>query len=325
MTKLTKNIQLIEVYLDIGSGKHGTIEGVTALAQACLYEHPSITTTQIFPDNKTNRLVHEQPKYAKAKYIEALAPFFDHNLIPVVQQVLSTNKFPIIVSSNHTNAIGNVAAFLEHHKDKRVGVIWIDAHADLHSVYTTPSGNMHGTPLAAILRMDNLDCRINEVPSEVAAFWKRMQYLASSHTNGVLPQDLYFLGLRSFEEEESYLIKKHGIFQRSATAHRQEGINNVLDKIIPQLQQLDTIYISFDIDALDDTLVPATGTPEPHGYTMEEMRQILDKLLALPNLGLFEITEFNPTLDSDFEKHQSIYDLLHHAIDVIAPNQSPNT
>lgn len=309
-----QNLALIEVYLDIGSGKYGTIYGVDKLGEIFKNICPNAPIHIIKPDNNTNELIHQTPIYPKAKYIEALTPFFENKLTPTTKSVLDKGELPVIISSNHVNAMGNLGAFLNHHKDKKVGVVWIDAHADLHTIYTTPSGNLHGTPLATAIGDDNLDCQENTPPAEVVAYWERLKNLGDGQF--VAPNDIYFLGLRSFEPPETYLIEKHNIFAVSATQHRAD-FDNILNKVVEKLQDYDTLYVSFDIDALDESLVPATGTPEPQGYEVAEMRTIFEKVLSLPNVGLFEITEFNPTLDNDKGKHQAIFELFGYAVGLL--------
>lgn len=311
-----QNLELVKVYLDVGSGKYGTIHGVDKLAQRFTQAIPQGATHSVCPDDNTNDLIHQTPIYPKAKYIEALLPFFEQKLTSATYSVLARGNIPVVISSNHVNAAANLAAFLNHHKDKKVAVLWIDAHADLHSIYTTPSGNLHGTPLATAIREDNKDCQVNEPTSEVIAFWEQLKALGGQHKTGVIPSDVFFLGLRSFEPPESHLIEKYDMFAVSASEHRAD-FDTILTKVVSQLQAYDSIYVSFDVDALDDSLVPATGTPEPQGYELAEMQVIFDKVLSLPNVGLFEITEFNPTLDSDESKHEHIYKLFDYALQLL--------
>lgn len=311
-----QTLSLIEVYLDIGSGKYGTIYGVDKLGEIFKHNCPNGQIHVVKPDDTTNELIHQTPIYPKAKYIEALTPFFENKLTPVTKSVLDKGELPVIISSNHVNAMGNLGAFLAHHKDKKVGVLWIDAHADLHTVYTTPSGNLHGTPLATAIGDDNLDCQENTPPAEVVAYWERLKTLGGADRASLKPDDIYFFGLRSFEPPETHLIEKHNIFAVSAVEHRAD-FGQILDTVVAKLKDYDTLYVSFDVDALDDRLIPATGTPEPQGYEVAEMRTIFDKVLTLPNVGLFEITEFNPTLDNDEDKHQHIYELFGYALGLL--------
>lgn len=307
-------LTLLAVHLDIGSGKYGTIHGVDKLVQRFEALCPNCPVWTIVPDDDANDLVYKPPVQPTAKYIEALVPFFENTMTPATQKVLASGSLPVVISSNHANAIGNLSAFLNHHQGKQVGVLWIDAHADLHSVYTTPSGNVHGMPLSLAIDDDNLECAIHTPSDSVTAYWQRLKELSHHKLD---PSNLFFLGLRSYEPPEVHLIDKHGIFARSAQQHRQD-FEAVLAVVVERLSRLDAVYVSFDVDALDDSLIPATGTPEPQGYRVDEVRAIFDRILTLSNVGLFEITEFNPTLDNDEQKHQHIYELFDGALGLLA-------
>lgn len=310
----------ISVYSDIGAGKHGTTHGVQMIADRTKARFANASFCSIVADYQK-----QTPLHPAAKYIENLLPFFTEKLVPQLSQELQTaeqnNHFPVIISGDHSNAMGNLAAFRNHHKDAKVGVVWIDAHADLHSIFTTPSGNMHGMPLAASLDLDNKQCQ-QANPDDIAQQkWQQLKNLAVAKNFST--ENLYFLGLRSYESPEESLLNEHQIFAYSAkgdnilNANQNLPLDEILSILLAQLQGLDAIYISFDIDALDAVFVPATGTPEPQGYTPDEVRQIFNALFTLPNIKLFEITEFNPTLDDDRQKHQAIFDLFDDVLTLI--------
>lgn len=310
---MTKSPDFFAVYSDIGAGKYGTTEGVALLADHLKRRYPTATLTQIKP---TPTDLPAAPLYQNAKNIEHLTPFFQDILTPALTKGFALSdkagNFPIVVSGDHSNAIGTVSAFLNHNQDKRVGVVWIDAHADMHSVYTTPSGNVHGMSLAAVMRFDNAEAQVGLPCEQSKTYWDTLKGL-SQHAKGVQPSDVFFLGLRSFEPPETHLIKQHNIFAYSAAEHRR-NFERVLETLKQRLAEMDAVYVSFDVDALDENLVPATGTPEPNGYSVEEMKAIFDVLLTLPNTRLFELTEFNPTLDGDTAKYETITHLLDYAI-----------
>lgn len=311
-------MQFFEVYSEVGAGKSGANHGVQMLARHCQSRYPNAKTCKVYNRHKASC------RYDKAKFIENLTPFFADELAPRLKAQLAqgekTGRFTVALSGDHANALGNVSAFLDFHRDKKIAVVWIDAHADMHSVYTTPSGNLHGMPLAAAMGLDNQECAINAVDDTLRGYWQRLKSL---HQNAYgLPQDaVFFLGLRSFEAPEAYLLQRGSTFARSALDHRQEGILPVLDKLAKRLADFDLLYISFDVDALDSSLIAATGTPEPLGYYQEEMKIILNYMLKLPNAGFFEVTEFNPTLDDDSDKRDVIFALLDEALETIAQRQ----
>lgn len=308
-------VQFFAVYSDIGAGHRGTKKGVKKLAKHCQKTH-NAQVVGIVNNAKAPQL-YEHHHRISAKHIEYLTPFFKDSLTPILTRELQAcqqqGNFPVIISGDHSNAMGNVASFINANQDKKIGVVWIDAHADLHSVYTTPSGNMHGMPVATVIGEDNTECQVGEVSQETIAYWNALKNLARD----LAPTDIHFLGVRDTEQPEEYLIEKYGIFCHSTVEHRRLGFEKVLDALTQKLANYDLIYVSFDIDSLDKSLVPATGTPVDNGYTVSEMSLIFSKILSLSNVGLFELTEFNPNLDHAHPTYDNVVQLLDKAVGIL--------
>ncbi len=129
--------------------------------------------------------------------------------------------------------------------EKRLGVIWIDAHADLHTPFTTPSGNIHGMPLAMVAHLDNLDCQVNEPSQETLAYWGKIKRIGGAFPK-IQPQDIVFISVRDTEDPENFLIKKHGIKNFSTQEVREKGIETVAAETLKILAECEQIYISFD-------------------------------------------------------------------------------
>ncbi|MDO4697983.1 MAG: arginase [Pasteurellaceae bacterium] len=300
----TQTVNIVQILSDVGAGKRGTHLGVQWLCeQANLISPPEY----IFVNQADSPFC--QPP---AKYIDNLTAFFQRFLQPL-SEIYQQPAFPVILSGDHSNAIGTISALCHAYPDKRIGVIWIDAHADLHTPYTTPSGNIHGMTLAALIREDNQENAKQIVPVEVADYWQKLKQLAPQSA-GILPQDLCFLGLRDYEPEERALLERWQIPHYSSEKMRQLGIEQVLHQVKTQFADLDMVYVSFDIDSLDSDLLSATGTPVAQGFSESELAEILAILLDLPNLAVFELTEFNPTLSADTAQYEMIYRLFDKAL-----------
>ncbi|MGX2956758.1 arginase [Ursidibacter arcticus] len=297
-----QTINIIQILSDIGAGKRGSHEGVKWLC-----ERHSIQPSTIFEN-------HSDSKYLTppAKYIDNLTAFFQQ-FIPTLTQYYQQPEFPVILTGDHSNAIGTLSALCNAYPKQRIGVIWIDAHADLHTPYTTPSGNIHGMSLAALLRQDNLSQQIHTLTPEVEYYWQHLKQLAPT-SRGILPQDICFLGLRDFESQELALIEELSIPYYSTQKMRELGFEKVLTQVKQQFADVDLLYVSFDVDALDSGLISATGTPVSEGFTEIEIATLLEQLLALPNLSVFEITEFNPTLSKNAEEYEMVYRLFRQAL-----------
>ena len=148
-------------------------------------------------------------KYPHAKKIEGLLAVFQF-ISSELDEVLKAKKFPFVLAGDHGSAGGTIAGLKAAYPDKRLGVIWIDAHGDIHTPYTTPSGNMHGMPLSTALGVDNIECKRNEISPEVANLWDELKNVGIKGAK-LNPADLIFIGVRDTEEEEDRIIERLGI------------------------------------------------------------------------------------------------------------------
>ena len=211
---------------------------------------------------------------------------------------LNQNEFPIVLSGDHSSALGTISGVKTAFPDKRLGVIWIDAHADIHSPYTTPSGNVHGMPLAAALADDNLDRKINELTGETDKNWEGMKSIGGIFPK-VLHSDLVYFGVRDTEEPEEYTIEKNGIKNYRVEEVRYRGMDVCMDETLKKLSDCDLIYISFDVDSMDcDLISKGTGTPVSKGFDQEEIKEIISKIIESGKVACVEIVEVNPCLDN---------------------------
>ena len=219
------------------------------------------------------------------------------NLSAALKKVFQNNYLPIVLAGDHSTAAGTIAGIKRAFPDKRLGAIWIDAHPDLHSPYTTPSGNVHGMPLAMALREDNLTNKNNDVSATTVNYWNKIKNI-SKNSPALDYKDVVFLGIRDINEAERYLINEHNIKNFTVTDVRQKGSDNIVKKINDYFHDCDLIYISFDVDSMDCSYISyGTGTPVPVGFSELEVTEMLMKLLKNEKVCCFEITEVNPTLD----------------------------
>ena len=156
----------------------------------------------------------------------------------------------MVLASDHGSAGGTIAGIQKAHPNKRLGVIWIDAHGDLHTPYTTPSGNMHGMPLATALREDNLESKSNEPNEKVVALWEELKNFGSDGAR-FSAEDLVFIAVRDTEEQEDAIMDRLNITNHKVEDVRSEGAKAILDKTLNQLTECDIIYVSFDVDSMD--------------------------------------------------------------------------
>lgn len=301
-----QNINIIQVLSDIGAGKLGSHLGVKWLC-----ERGNVISHHIFENHRETQFLS-----LPTKYIDNLTQFFQQFISPL-SHIYQQADFPVILSGDHSNAIGTISALCHAYPDKRIGVIWIDAHADLHTPYTTPSGNLHGMTLAALIREDNQKNAKHQLTSEMVNYWQELKQLAPA-SQGILPQDLCFLGLRDYEPQEQALLEQWDIPHYSVETIRALGFDSVLESVKKQFSEVDMVYLSFDVDSIDSQLLCATGTPVLKGFSEKELSLLLDSLLHLPHLKAFEITEFNPTLSSDSEQYEIVYRLFQQSLEKLS-------
>ncbi len=257
-----------------------------------------------------NHLLDQPTDLLWGKRADGLAKVYASTAELVKSQRLEKD-FLVVVAADHGSAGGTIAGLKMAHPNKRLGVLWVDAHGDLHTPYTSPSGNMHGMPLATALNEDNLECKRNEVKPETAAFWNEMKNIG-----GIAPKidaaDLGFIALRDLEQEEIALMGRKGLENIAVDEVRESGLEQILENLEEKYENCDEIYVSFDVDSMDPDLVSfGTGTPVKHGLTIEEASTILRYFAAHPKVKCIEFVEVNPCLDNKVNRMAEVaYELL---------------
>lgn len=304
-----RKIKLVEVRSEIAAGTRGASLGVDALKIASL-DKKSNFFTQFDPINvpDANNFLWKGNKHPHAKYIDGVYQVLK-NVYSTIESLRLEKKFPIVLAGDHSTAAGTIMGIKAAQPEKRLGVIWIDAHADLHTPYTTPSGNMHGMPLAMVAQLDNLDCKINQPSQETLTYWDKIKKIGGDSPK-INPQDIVFISVRDTEEPEDFLIKKYGIKNFSTTEVRQRGVAAIAKEALELLKACDQLYISFDVDSLDSSISVGTGTPVPNGLTVAEALQLNAELIKDKRVCCWEIVEVNPTLDTENTMAEIAFDVL---------------
>lgn len=314
-----RNIKIIEVSSEIGAGTRGASLGVDAIKIAALDFMSSLFIN--FPTEKVeteNHLLYESVVSPYAKRIPGVSKMYER-VSKTVNDTVKANMFPVILSGDHSNAGGTIAGLKMANPERRLGVIWIDAHADLHTPYTTPSGNMHGMPLAASIGEDNIKCKANNPEAHTIKLWEKIKNLGKINPK-INPEDIVFIGLRDFEKEEEELIKKYNIKVIPVQEVRKKGVEQAVKQTITQLSQCDDIYVSFDVDSLDSGISKGTGTPVPNGLKEREAEDLVAKFMQNHKICCFEITEVNPTLDKENLMAEIAFNVLQRGLNNLMVN-----
>jgi len=212
---------------------------------------------------------------------------------------LAQGDFPLVIGGDHSCAIGTWSGVKRAlGAPARLGLIWIDAHMDSHTVVTSQTHHIHGMPLASLL--GHGDARLTGVAGDAPK---------------LLPEDVCLIGVRSFESEEAALLKQLGVRVYFMHEVRRRGLSEVFAEALRRVRAHTQGYgISIDLDALDPAEGPGVGTPVPGGLLRADMTDALalahgdEKLLAV------EIVEYNPYLDEHFVTARAIHDLCHSLI-----------
>lgn len=303
--------KIVEVASELGAGKRGTSLAYAALRIADAERQNQVISK--IPHHKVadhNHLIGSKPAFEHAKYVQDLVNV-NENICFDVESVLAEGKFPIIVSGDHSNAVGSIAGVKNHFHDKKVGVIWIDAHADLHTPFTTPSGNLHGMPVAVSLGLDNLERTRNQIDEDLIPHWDKLKRIGSREICPKIdPSDIVFIALRDFEIQEYFLIHDYTMKTFQPFDIKSLGIADVIKLTTDYLKDCDVIYISFDVDSLDTNISVGTGTPVYNGLQTAEAKELLSAFMKLPQTKALEITEINPLLDNNNKMAKVVLDIL---------------
>lgn len=287
-------VRLIEAASEIGAGTRGTSMGMAALRVAAwklgseLFGHAE---ESILRDE--NDVLYEDDKSPNAHHIDGLIRF-ESDLAYEVYKYLRNNVFPIVVGGDHSIAIGSVSGTRMAYPKERLGVVWVDAHADLHTPWTTPSGNVHGMPLALLMQIEKKGRNRPQVYT--MATWDRLRKIGVGGPK-LMPRDLVFIALRDYEPEEQAIIEEHGIKVITVEELRGKGVAAVVKDTLDHLAGCQRIHVSFDVDSLDPSISMGTGTPVPNGLWVEEAATLLQGLCRDPRTATLDVVEINPALD----------------------------
>lgn len=304
-----KKLKFVEVKSEIGAGTRGSSLGVDAIKIAALdYGSNLFKQIESIEVANENHLLFEAPGTPYAKRIKGILTMYER-IAATVSGIIKKNGFPIVLSGDHSSAGGTISGIKIAYPKAKLGVIWIDAHADIHSPYTSPTGNVHGMPLAAVLGEDNITNKMNKPDKETIELWNRLKKVG-----GISPKiaykDLVYIGVRDVEPEETYLLKKHKVKTITTNEVKRNGVDKIAREAIAHLSHCTHIYISFDVDSMDSSISKGTGTPVRNGITEKEAASLLVRLIQNEKICCFEICEVNPTLDKENLMAENTFEIL---------------
>ena len=274
-------IHVMGVPMDLGQGRRGVDMGPFALRYAELerrLERLGYAVTDLGNLDVPGPEEDETPPDARGmRHLQAVARV-NRQLAEQCRAAINSGALPLTLGGDHSVSAGSVAGV---RAAGRVGVLWIDAHADFNTPETSPSLNLHGMPLGALLGQE---------PAALAP------YLTSER---LAVEDVVILGLRSVDGGERDLLRQRGVPVFSMRVIDEQGIAAVMRQVLRHFSErgLERLHISFDADSLDPTLAPGVGTPVPGGLSYREAHLIMELLADDGRVGSMDIVEINPILD----------------------------
>ncbi|MBM3402425.1 MAG: arginase [Bacteroidetes bacterium] len=304
-----RELKIIEVKSEIGAGARGSSLGIDAIKIAALdFGSRYFKKYKSVEIPNENHLILETSGNQFAKRISGILTMVER-ISNEISKTLVKKEFPIILAGDHSCSAGTISGIRKAFPKSRLGVIWIDAHSDIHSPYTSPSGNLHGMPLAIVLDEDNIESKVNTPDQETINYWYQLK-----NVGNIAPKikygDLVYIAMRDSELPEQYLLKKHKVKNFTTLEIRKRGVERIALDTLKYLEKCDLIYVSFDVDALDPSISRGTGTPVPNGITEREAGNLLARLMSSEKVCGFEIVEVNPTLDRENRMAEHVFEIL---------------
>ena len=271
------DIHILGVPMDLGAGRRGVDMGPSAIRVARLARALTDLGHRLEDLGNVEVPVPEATSNPDPlHYVEAIAAACERARGTL--QSLSDEAIPVILGGDHSISMGSISGVARH--GVRTGVLWVDAHADLNTPATSPSGNVHGMPLAHLL---------GQGEPRLLDIWGGGAVLE--------PRDVVFIGLRSIDQDERSFIREHGIRAYTMKEIDKRGIAAVAAEALSHLAHVDRIHVSFDADALDPDLAPGVGTPVAGGLTYREAHLLMELCADAGTVRSCDLIEVNPILD----------------------------
>ena len=277
-----RDIALVSVSIDLGAGRRGVDMGPSALRIAGITEEIEAIghrVSELGTITAGGIETTDAGGESRLPFLAEVASVADRTRA-VVAQGLARGCMPLVLGGDHSLSIGSVTAVAAHYheKESRIGLIWVDAHADMNRPHTTPSGNIHGMSLAVLLGHGD-----ERLVGERAS---------------VRPENVSVLGARQLDPGERRLISRLGVRVFTMSEIDERGVAECMDEALERANA-DTagFHLSLDLDALDPRLAPGVGTPVQGGLTYREGHLVCEKASRSGRLLSLEVVELNPVLD----------------------------
>lgn len=273
-------IDILGVPIDLGADRRGVDMGPSAIRYAHLQQKLESLGYTVEDKGNIEVPIAEMCRInePKLKYIDCIVPMA-RRTAGAVATSLQAGHFPLVLGGDHSVAIGSIHGAA---RQRKLGVLWVDAHADFNTPETTPSGNIHGMPLAAL-------CGLGD---------PRLTSLWGQSAPALDPQRVAVIGARDLDPGEKRNLKEAGVLVMSMEQIDRLGMVRAVEKAIERISRdVDGIFLSFDMDSLDPRHAPGVGTPVPGGLTYREAHLVCELVAETGKLVGLDLVEVNPILD----------------------------
>ncbi|MFK9095156.1 arginase [Bacillus salipaludis] len=277
---MSKKLSIIGMPMDLGQMRRGVDMGPSAIRYAGINERLSPLFDEVhdlgdIPIGRPEVVVDQESNLRNLDLVAEKTVM----LAEKVDEAVQSGSFPLVLGGDHSIAIGTLAGVAKHYKN--LGVIWYDAHGDLNTAETSPSGNIHGMPLAISIGLGHTKL------TEIGGYFPKVK-----------PENVVIIGARSLDEGERSLIKETGIKVYTMHEIDRMGMAKVMEETIAYLKErTDGVHLSLDLDGLDPSECPGVGTPVMGGISYRESHLAMEMLEEAKIITSAEFVEVNPILD----------------------------
>jgi len=286
---------ILGVPTDVGAGTLGARMGPEALRVAGLVEALAARGVDVVDRGNV-----EGPRNPWAPPVDGYRHLdevvaWNRALMLASKRELDAGRMPIVLGGDHCLAMGSIAAVAAHCREagKQLRILWLDAHTDFNTHDITPSGNVHGMPVACL-------CGIG--PDALTGL--------GGHVPEIVPAQIRQIGIRSVDQEEKRLVKQHALDIYDMRYIDELGMKRVMEEALDGIDGNTHLHVSFDVDVLDPSIAPGTGTTVPGGVNYREAQLVMEMIADSGRMGSLDIVELNPLLDNRNETARVSVDLV---------------
>lgn len=275
-------VSIFGVPTDVGAGHQGTRMGPEALRIAGLTEALRGRGVDVVDRGNLDGPANPwQPPVEGYRHLDEVVAW-NRAVRAASLAELRAGRMPVMLGGDHCLAIGSISAVADHCREqgRELRILWLDAHSDFNTSDVTPSGNVHGMPVACL-------CGLG--PDALTGI--------GDHVPAISPAQIKQIGIRSVDQEEKRLVKEYGLDIYDMRFIDEVGMKRTMQQALADLDDNVHLHVSFDVDMLDPSIAPGTGTRVPGGLNYREAQLVMEMIADTGRMASLDVVEVSPTLD----------------------------